>query len=152
MCHHSPNVLTARVGLGFEAFLYDPPLQADHRICSTVMLIVHSKSNKTLDAWCSTIRTITFRNGDLVDIDPLHMRRGKELTGRRLSDVGADYLISSSYCPESCCCRFAFAELTYLNVISHYKSIWGFVFLFVSLGCLSKSRSTASTSLATEEL
>lgn len=55
-----------------------------------------------------------------------------------LSDVGADYLISLSNWPESCCYCFASAELTYLNLISVYKSIWGFLSIYVCWECSRK--------------
>lgn len=64
----------------------------------------------------------------------------KEANRWSLSDVGADYLISLSNWPESCCYCFASAELTYLNMISLHKSIWGFVFIFVCWECSRKCK------------
>lgn len=81
----------------------------------------------------------------------------KEANRWCLSDVGADYLISLSNWPESCCYCFASTELTYLNLILVYKSIWGFVFIFVSWECSSKCKrlihiSIAWTSLTTDKI
>lgn len=64
----------------------------------------------------------------------------KEDNRWRLSDVGADYLISLSNWPESCCYCFSSAQLTYLNLISVYKSIWGFVCIFVHWEYSSKCK------------
>lgn len=41
---------------------------------------------------------------------------------------------------EFCCYCFSSVELTYLNLILVYKSIWGFVFIFVSSQCSSKCK------------
>lgn len=54
------------------------------------------------------------------------------------SNVGADYLISLSNWPESCS---FLTQLRYLNLISVYKSIWGFVFILVSWECWRKCES-----------
>ncbi len=78
----------------------------------------------------------------------LHERRWKEANRWCLSDVGTDYLISLSNWPESCCCCFASAELTYLNLISVHKSIWGFVFISVSWECSRKCKRLIHKSVA----
>lgn len=61
------------------------------------------------------------------------------------SDAGADYLISLSNWPESC--SFSSAQLRYLNLISVYKSIWGFVFILVCWECWGKRESIIHNSL-----
>lgn len=65
-----------------------------------------------------------------------------------LSSVAADYLISMSNWPESCCFCFSSAELTYLNLSSVHKSIWGFVFIFVSWEYSSKYNRLIHTNVA----
>lgn len=75
----------------------------------------------------------------LISLHEKRWRWWEDPTGETGPTLGADYLISSSNWPESC--SFSSAQLGYLNLISVYKSIRGFVFILVCWECWRKRES-----------
>lgn len=113
-------------------------------------LALQQRTRKPLNRRCNTPSLPPERSfaelKTLFDIDLLCMRRDDErILQVEQGCAGADYLISLSNWPESC--SFSLAQLGYLNLISVYKSIWGFVFILVCWECWGKRESKIHNSL-----
>lgn len=118
--------------------------------CCVNTFALQQRTRKPLNGRCNTPSLPLERSFSelmtLFDIDLLCMRWDDERILQvkrvrrwsRLSD-------SLSNWPESC--SFSSAQLGYLNLISVYKSIWGFVFILVCWECWGKRESIIHNSL-----